>query len=185
MTDKLAAVRDLIARLKDEGIEVVCSGGAARDTYLGREPKDYDFVILNYRDDIAYTAAISEATGISTIVMGENTEGYVPNQDERGLESVFESSLHFGAEKPLQVQFLLYNKTTTKGFDGDPYNAVDQHDCDLNKAWFEDVGGRLVARVHPEFPSPFTGNTNTFTPGIDEPRKSYIRAKFPEFKHTF
>lgn len=189
MTAELQAVQALIQRLKDEGVTVVCCGGAARDYYLGRPPKDYDFVILAYPEVDGFVenfdirAALTTATNHKVRELGNDAE-YVAD-DDRGLEHVFESTLEvdFGL-RDVTVQFLQFTKTKQAYFAGDPQNVVDEFDCDLNKAWFEQQGERLVPRVHTEFPSPFTGNLNQFTPGLDDDRKRYIVGKFPEFKHV-
>jgi len=156
----------------------VCCGGAARDTYLGRKPKDYDFVIIDRHDGIDYMAAISEATGFVCRELGDDEE-YVA--DDRGLDHVYESYLHTGElGGQLTVQFLLYSRSKTKSFKGDPYNVVEDFDCSLNYAWFEEYQGKLLVRVHPEFPSLQFDMPVRHRDG-DENRRNYIRAKFPEF----
>lgn len=169
----------LLTRLRDEGIEAVCCGGAARDAYLGREPKDYDFVILNtdeiQRDDVL--RAIENATGMTARELG-NDEEYVG--DERELEHVYESGILKACGKVLKVQFLQYTLSKTKSFLGDPYNVVEDFDCTLNYAWFEEYNGRLLIRVHPEFPSLQYKVRPVHKDGDDE-RRYYIKHKFPEF----
>lgn len=193
-TLRLAALHDLITRLDiDHGVRVVCVGGAARDTFLGREPKDYDLVVLSptaNEDDLR--SALLEASGAFSIAeLGQHDiENYVNKDDDRGLRNVFELDMPIkaalGSYKPdcITVQVLVFSEAVTQSYANDPYNVVEDHDCDLNKAWLENVGGVLRARVHPEFPSIFTGNTNSFKPGYsDHERKAYMKSKFPEFNH--
>lgn len=197
MTTKLEALQNLIIRLHvDYGIVVVCVGGAARDTYLGREPKDYDLVVLTptgNTDDLR--EQLLQASGAFSIAeLGKHDiEDYVKEDSDRGLRHVFEFNLdvesgvrvEFPLKQPnITVQVLVFSEEVTKRYAHDPYNVVEDHDCDLNKAWFEEVNGKLRARVHPEFPSPFTGNVNNFQPGYNNHvRKTYMQDKFPEYQH--
>jgi hypothetical protein len=177
MTHELEIIWHLIHRLRDVGLTVVCCGGAARDTFLGRKPKDYDFVILKNTSIASVQGTISQCTGNPCYSMREfdDDEGY-ENAQERGLIEVFESKC-----ADLTVQFLLYEDTVVNP--PDPYQIVETFDCDLNRAWFEDIGDRLVARVHGDFPSPFTGNINRFSPGVADDRKALMRQKFPDYIH--
>jgi hypothetical protein len=170
----------LLTRLHDEGIKAVCCGGAARDTYLGREPKDYDFVILNtdeiQRDDVL--RAIENATGMTARELG-NDEEYVG--DGRELEHVYESGIQKDYGKLIPVQFLQYTVGKTRRFQGDPYCVVEDFDNTLNYAWFEEYQGRLLVRVHPEFPSVQYGVKAEQRDKSDPDREQYMKSKFPEF----
>lgn len=195
MRTKLHELNDLILRLHyNHGIEVACVGGAARDTYLGKEPKDYDLVVLSQTGNLdALRDALKEETSAASVAeLGEaDIENYVNEGDDRGLRNVYELRMPIGDpllfniyEDYMTIQVLVFSEEVTKRYAGDPLNVVEDHDCDLNKAWLEPVNGRLVARVHPEFPSPFSGNVNHFQPGYsDHERKRYIASKFREFTH--
>lgn len=190
MTAKLEALHGFIKRMReDHGLDLVCVGGAARDTYLGRTPKDYDLVLLTPSvsavtlapciRDCAYGAELTE--------LGADGEEYTDDDNERGLENVFEFKLAVDlVDDPITVQVLRFNAMKLSQWGGDPYCLVEEHDCDLNKAWFEEMGDRLIPRVHGEFPSPRTGNANQFSSGYSNTvRRDYIRAKFPEFHHIY
>lgn len=174
MSAKLDIVYNLIQRLRDHGINVVCCGGAARDTYLGREPKDYDFVIMNNAEGFDYLTELADVLGGSVQELGDLD--YVENAEDRGLQRVFEGL----ADGFMTVQFLLYTPKKTKSFAGDPYNIVEDFDCTLNYAWFEEYNGKLLVRVHPEFPSIQYGIQPVHRDSTDE-RRVYIKSKFPEF----
>lgn len=183
MSNDLDTVRNLLLALKDEGYEFVCVGGAARDTFLGRTPKDYDCAALKHVPNVDDLKNVLFGLGITSIVElgGEELAEYENGEAEkdRGLEHVLEFSIF-----SVTVQLLMFSESTTKEYGGDPYMLVEDHDCDLNKAWFEEVNGALRVRVHGEFPSPHTGNVNNFRPGYsDHVRKAYISQKFPEFNH--
>ncbi|BAN92339.1 nucleotidyltransferase [Ralstonia phage RSB3] len=186
MSAKLAAVRDFIHRLADYGVIAVCVGGAARDTFLGREPKDFDLVILSQHKYDPLLEWIKACSEYGVRELGSDAESY--QADERELAHVYETGVTYdtSTEKPLvaQVQILVYSDDVTGCWKGNPEDAVEEHDCDLNKAWFEQRNGKLVPRVHYSFPSPYTGNVNTFRSGTSADRISYIKAKFPEFNHT-
>lgn len=183
-TTALDNIRHLIARFADYGVKVAVVGGSARDTFLGRPPKDFDFVFLTYpATDIPLISIIQTITGTPVADLGGNGNGSNGTSDScgdaeaRGLESVWESYY-----EGLQCQFLLYTKERTAAFDGDPWFAVMEHDCDLNKAWFEVHGDRLVARVSDDFPQP--NGINSFRRDTDPQRVAYMKAKFPDFTHV-
>ena len=54
-------VRDLYKALMDGGLPVVLAGGACRDLYHGRTPKDYDFLVLG--SDWLHSGATTFALG--------------------------------------------------------------------------------------------------------------------------
>lgn len=193
MTQALEAVNNLISRLYlDHGIFVACVGGAARDVFLGREPKDYDFVILKHPeyqalyDDMEH--ALAEAIGMYPRDLSGNGNGSEGTSDsngdalERGLEKVWETDSFDGM--PIKFQFLLYTAQKIAQFECDPAKAVYEHDCSLNHGWLaKNLAGGIVARVTDEFPNPATGNKNYFRADTNPERRAYIRNKFPEFNH--
>lgn len=192
MTRDLTNIRDLIARLSDLGIVAVCVGGAARDTFIGQVPKDYDLAILDYpEDETAETlqAAFQDATGASVVYdlreQGNGSEGTSDSHGDgeaRGLHGVYEVR-ECGGEL-LQVQFLVYTRDKMDGFDENPLLVVQQHDCTLNQAWFEEVGGRLMPCVSEAFPTNGNGLPNVFRDvHVNPERKAYIRQKFPLYTH--
>jgi len=176
---ELEAVYNMIQRLRDYGIYVVCCGGAARDYYLGRTPNDYDFVVLNtVHEPETFRRVVELSTNFECRELGDDVE-YV--NEDRNLAYVFESALGVDVDhRDLKVQFLVYTPAKTLTFKGDPHNVVEDFDCSLNYAWFEEHQGRLLVRVHPEFPSIQYGIKPTHRDGCDE-RKLYIQHKFPEF----
>lgn len=177
MTHELSVVFEFIKRGADEGVKLACVGGAARDTFLGKKPKDYDLVIQDYPHGSALVSLLEKIGGCTFNTMGNGVgEEYVYDADDRGLLAVYESS---GFGVPLQI--LLFDNETMKRYE-DPYEIVIEHDCSLNQAWFEEHNGELRARVTDEFPSP--GGTNYINHGkADRHRAGYIKDKFPEFKH--
>lgn len=189
MTNDLATIRNFIERIKDLGLSLVVVGGAARDTYLGIPPKDFDMVVLNADAELdEVMSALAIASGRQPRLLGhEEIAGYQNEEAhrDRGLEYVIDVRLQAEDQfRDLNIQVLMFDTTTTLRYDGDPYNVVVDHDCSLNHAWLEDVGGKLVARVGEEFPSPFTGNFNNFRPGwSNATRQAYIESKYPEYNH--
>lgn len=194
MNAKLETLKGLIDRLKhDHGIRVVCVGGAPRDTYLGHDPKDYDLVVLNVGIAPTYLqACLRDAAGGEPVTeLGATEHEYLDGDNDRGLLHVFEFEVKIDYpstsdmfDTTIKCQALVFSDAKLATYNDDPYMIVEDHDCDLNKAWFEEVNGRLVARVHGDFPSPFTGNTNRFRPMYSETtRRDYMRSKFPEFHH--
>lgn len=190
MSNDLNTLRNFIARLADYGVDVVCVGGAARDTYLGVQPKDYDLAVLTVHQHAGEVIdAMQLASGRQPRLLGhEEIAGYIAGEEghrSRGLLHVIDVRLPCDDQfRDLNIQVLMFDKETTLRYDGDPYNVVVDHDCSLNHAWLEDVQGTLRARVGEEFPSPFTGNFNNFRPWWSNPtRRAYIESKFPEFNH--
>ena len=184
MNTRLCAVNDFLTRMVlDHGILLACVGGAARDTFLGREPKDYDFVFLDTAGKSLSDLAdiIAEVTGTFPASLREQ-EGSAANGAARGLVDVLET--HYSDGLRIQFQYLLYEDHIMKSFGLDAAKAVVHHDCSLNHAWLAKVGTRLVPRVTDEFPNPATGNTNYFAAHVNYERKAYIRSKFPEFNHV-
>lgn len=188
MTEALTAVRDLIDRLKDEGVTAICCGGAARDAYLGRTPKDYDLVIVDCEGNLDFERLLRNVTGSYVYDLSDRggaSEGSTDSTgdaEERGLVQVWETNKLTGLD--VKVQFLLFDEDSMDRWEGDPYCVVAEHDCTLNQAFFEREGDRLVARVTDNFPRP--GGTNFFIGRhVNYARKAYIRSKFPEYHHQF
>lgn len=181
MTTDLEAVDLFITRMyTNHGLLLAVVGGAARDTYLGREPKDYDFVFLNTKTltPMEIHDVLSEELGDVEALGGSGSYGGGSPE----LEYVWESRGFATNFKPFQ--FLLYNDVRTASFAEDAAKAVVLHDCSLNHAWLAKVNGRVLARVSDEFPNPATGNRNFFAADVSYDRKAYIRDKFPEFNHV-
>lgn len=190
MTQALEAVDNLITRLiLDHGIYVACVGGAARDLFLGREPKDYDFVFLNTNDYVpadleVILAEVCQSPVIDLAGNGGGSEGTSDScgdAEERGLVDVWETNRFDGLD--IKFQYLLYTPEKIEHFALDPAKAVVEHDCSLNHAWLAKNNGRIVPRVTDEFPNPATGNKNFFRPDTNVERRAYIRNKFPTFNH--
>lgn len=184
MTYDLASMHELIQTLlTDSHIQAAIVGGAARDTYLGRKPKDFDIVILTPGIDPALLRGVISdyaQDGVLNVLAPERLEDYANDNGDRGLLQVVEFLYD-----DVVVQLIQFTDAKTKQYNGNPQNVVAEHDCDLNRAWFEDVGGRLIVRVSDDFPSPFTGNVNSFTPDwSNAERKAYMQSKFPEFIHV-
>lgn len=192
MTNDLTIVRDLIERLNHAGVYAVCVGGAARDTYMGLKPKDYDLAIIDHKpgDAEALEMIIQDATGAAVVYnlseqgMGSNGTGdSCGDAAARGLDNVFE--VHECADEYIVIQFLVFTAAQMATFECDPQRVVEQHDCTLNQAWFEWVAeGRLVPRVTAAFPTVSNGLPNVFLDGhVNFDRKAYIAEKFPQFTH--
>lgn len=181
-TIALEAVDKFLTRLyADYKIVAACVGGAARDTYLGRTPKDYDFAFLDTggRDRAGVLDALVDIFGGVVDLEGE---GSADSADQRNLLGVWEARCPV-TTAGYPFQFLLYDEETTASFQRNAAHAVVLHDCSLNHAWLAKVNGRIVARVTDEFPNPATGNRNFFAAHTSSQRKLYIRSKFPEFQH--
>lgn len=187
MSEKLEHLQELIGRLGTVGVHVVCVGGAARDLYLGREPKDYDLAV--YRIDPHYgfggmsghaREAVFHIAGNVVTLDPATAEGYCDEAGDRGLVGVYECEY-----KGMTIQVLEFTDDRMELWKGDPYFIVEEHDCTLNFAWLEPspVSGELVPRVHGEFPSPFNGSINEFRNERNLERRMYIQGKFPEFTH--
>ena len=191
MTNELTIIRDLIARLADAGVYAVCAGGAARDAYMGRKPKDYDIAIIDHKpgDAEALEMIIQDATGAAVVYnlreqgMGSNgTSNSDGDATARGLDNVFE--VHECEGEYIVIQFLVFTASKMASFQLDIQTVVELHDCTLNQAWFEEVGGRLVPRVTAAFPTAANGLPNVFRDEhVNFDRKAYIAEKFPQFTH--
>jgi len=160
----LADAQAVLDVLRDSGYAAVIAGGAARDTHLGRTPKDYDIIVLGnplMYDVLASLDYIHEAH-IELFGDGCSMPGVAVN-----LEWVAKVTLHGTVIDVIkQVQYA-----------ATPEQAVEGFDCTLNMAWFS--GDRVV--LHDRFPH--KGDAVELLPLCDNPkvRVAYLSNKFPEF----
>jgi hypothetical protein len=152
---------------------VMC-GGAARDELLGREPKDYDFVLLNDGDKLDVYDMINELNGISGVqVVTVYAKGYDKAQSERFdwcIKAEVWLGLHSGF---VDVDIISLKKPVFT-----PEDVIDTFDFSINHAYigqdFKPVAGK-------HFPQP--GDIIKVLPEAELTgcRTARMRDKFPDY----
>lgn len=176
MTDEL---KQLIARLSDAGLEVVCCGGAARDYLHGIDPKDFDLVVLDTSPLLsdsgpAYVEACRAAgIFIDRVCAGEGSDGH--SDGEQDLSWVVKGNMP-GLGKVDVIKFTGCQLTV--------YDVIDTFDYTLNQAWFEEVRDRMIVRTVTEYPSVAYGMPNAPVCRSHIARLHKLMAAFPEYGHV-
>lgn len=173
-------VRAVTATLSEEGIRVVCCGGAARDAYHFRTPKDFDFVVL-YEPN--YAEPIDD-------VQAEMVEwAFTKNTDFDSIQVM----LNY-AESNLQLHWVVKARWKGVGVDiispksrcATPQEAVGALDTTLNAAWF-DVSTpltlvRTLPGVYPDVQDDIAVRL-MYPFSCNAARIEYLRGKYPQYRY--
>lgn len=155
----------------------VVVGGAARDLYHGRAPKDYDIMLLGSAevDDIIQDLDMVRGS-LRMEVFGDGSsmlpvESLYQGADPERLAWVIKVRLD-----GLDIDIIKYTEDyeTAK-------EAVENFDLSLNMAWIDPSD--FTVKLHPEYP--IAGGLVTILPRCDDPSKrvEYIRHKYPHYHY--
>lgn len=164
--------------LKLAGYDGVIAGGAVRDTFLGREPKDFDIVLYGANSAESVAATIEkyfvwysaiEVCSAEDYILGEEKGANSPSQVTTQLTWVIK--LHLDG---VEIDILEFASQPYS-----PVSVVEGFDCTLNMAWFSDTGEPELHSMFPNKP----GDRVYILPTCDYPiqRTAYLKAKFPEY----
>jgi hypothetical protein len=170
MSESLQTALSIADALRRVGIPCVIAGGAARDIYHGREPKDYDIVVLDDLDVSEVLRQIVEdipGQFRDLEYFGEGTS--MRDCEDANLDWVVKFTRD-GTEFDL-IQFRSLPST--------PQEVVEAFDCTLNMAWLDDEG---AVQTHDLFPLP--GGRVRLRPLCDYPaeRVNYLRGKYEDYE---
>lgn len=156
-------------QLRRAGIACVIAGGAARDTYHSREPKDYDIVVLDDYDVEESLRVIDE-----DVKGTRNLDFFGPGSSMRDCEDV---NLDWVIK--FEVDGVSFDLIQFSNHPNTPIEAVESFDCTLNMVWINEHGG---VETHCLFPAP--GDKIILTDRCDHParRVEYLRSKYPDFE---
>lgn len=171
MTHKLdSRMLDLLTILHVAGYNAVVCGGAARDAYHMREPKDYDICLLDTGEYVWQTKvlALLRGAGIGAVERDCSLLPYDGEEDTR-LDFV----IH-GEYKDLKFDILQYS---------DPKQTIAQQlaafDCTLNMAWFDPENGEVC--VSSQFPATENAQIFPLDRHIEADRVEYLEGKYPQY----
>lgn len=171
--DQKTAVQTVLGLLRDDGYAAYVVGGAARDLHHGREPKDYDILILAEAEIEDVIEVLLERDDIiSAMVAFGDGASMAPAEEAPRAHSRLDWVLKL-AVSGVDIDVLKY----TDDFET-PQEAVENFDLSLNMAWV-DLNGRI--QLHPEYPA--RGELVRLLPRIDFPlvRVPYMAAKYPQY----
>lgn len=156
----------IMGLFEKHGIAAVVAGGAARDTYHGVTPKDYDIVIINNDDTTLarVTAALAERTLQFEDFSGNASMGGSPHlewvlQVEGCVDIIAQTA------RPTSINEVLEN-----------------FDFTLNMAYFERRG---YPKLHERYPA--VGEEVVMLDKCDDPvnRSCYLSKKYPQYVWPF
>lgn len=125
-------VQELLESLRAKGWDVVCAGGAARDTAIfGIEPKDYDIVLLGSSD-----------AEQATLVAALRSAGC------EDIDDYYDEEVAYLADNPGRIEWVVSGSYRGEFFDLIRYTEqpeeieeqVRMFDCNLNFYWFTSDG---------------------------------------------
>jgi len=169
------AVDAVLHVLRDNGVQAVVAGGAARDLYWGRIPKDYDLIIIGEApsvDDLADDLRDQLAANVTPFGNGSSMADV--------------DSIGGGSDRldyVIKVEFNGVHIDVLKHVDDypSPLDAVRNFDFSLNFIWLNDKWEAVPAA---EFPILVDGTVIMGdNPSIDDPhgRVQYLRSKYPQY----
>lgn len=152
----------MAAHFTNMGYNVVCAGGAARDTLHGVRPKDYDFVVM-VGGEMAFEAGQESPYFVQAFV--ENYNDMPSSAISWVLKYDFDG---------LQVDLIKYIDPLTT-----PEEVVEHFDCTLNMVWFDSNG---IVRQHARYPK-FKDEPVYMLPLCDnvDARMAYLSQKYPQY----
>jgi hypothetical protein len=156
----------LVASMSRHGIDAVVAGGAARDTHLGLEPKDYDIIVLGSDD---YAEAVAELLcdqDIQFTTYGVN--------EYSGGPAASHLNWVIKAHTPLGTIDIIQQRSRP----GSPRAAVECFDVSLNMAWFSPDG---TVVLHTDFPQPGGEVKILRTCDFPAARIPYLASKHPGY----
>ena len=171
-------VRKVTETLAKAGIRAVCCGGAARDAYHFVPPKDFDFIVLDGKND----GDLTQATTVGHALDADT--------DYAGVGIM----LSYTDESTMQLQWVI--KAQYKGHVIDiispmqrcttPEDAVRTLDLTLNAAWIDvstaDTLCVTLAGVYPDVSEDFP--VRLMSPqSCTAERVDYIRSKYPQYRY--
>lgn len=162
----MEVVKHLAALMDACGIDGLFCGGSARDTLLGRQPKDFDFVVYG---DMEFEAARNKLDESLFVVKHVYPRAYLPTQRFNWAITVT-----FGH---IEVDIIGWNT-----FPQTPEDVVTNFDFDLNACYF-DENHKAVAHF-PEALRPGHMIQPLYSADLRMERTVYLSLKFPEFDWT-
>lgn len=164
---------------------LVIAGGAARDTILGRVPKDFDLVVIQ---------------GSAECERVEELLEHAVNVIRRKLPEATDIE-QYPTYRDIQGHIAYVVKFSYKGFDFDvieymeymesPEEQCEYFDTTLNMAYFTyetSESDRLVPVAHPRFIQTLRTGKVEVLDSIDndvDKRLKYLQSKYPEFEYPF
>lgn len=124
----------LICKLLAHGVNTVCAGGAARDTVLRREVKDFDLVVIDGSSFADVLVALEDAQGITFV------QTYDPKYEDGQRFDYCAKIVVTIDSKPVHVDVI--------GLKQKPRNAqevIDLFDFSINQAYFDPDGYVVVS----------------------------------------
>lgn len=165
----------LITYFRQRGIELVCCGGAARDTLHNREVKDLGFIII--ANDELCTPSISEIEAHLSKLHGATDVNPIAGYQE-GVESRLDWVVKFeyngfGIDLIKPVANCL-----------DPLSALDTLDMNINQAYFDFRAGTARILTADDYPSIWYNIPVVLKAAdVSRERVQYIQDKFPEYQY--
>lgn len=160
-------VLDLQGNLALNGIQTALAGGAVRDIFHGREPKDYDLTVLNtggnWHYEIDAVAWALKRLGVAY--------GYFDHYEATG-DSVFLGCFKLAGPHPVDIILTCQNFSS-------PEEVACSFDLTLNKYWYD--GGEIR---HADDASHLTGRIEVNNPyRVSSPERiARMAAKYPEYE---
>lgn len=175
-------ITELLESLNDEGLHVVLAGGAARDWYHKRIPKDYDLCDLDagwVGDHDSYEEAASYAKRVL-----ESYPGVVVTKVHHSYRDGSDTRMFFVIKftyYDLEFDYLAYTSCPDT-----PEKQVSQFDTTLNMVWFDHTNGSL------KWLNPFFKNVYLGAPvqplrtldGDTIKRLTYLQGKYPQYQYS-
>lgn len=168
------------ATLAEAGLSVVCCGGAARDAYHFRSPKDFDFIVL-------YDP--TEAEPIDDVQAEMVDWAFTKDTDYGDIEVMLNYD-----ESNLQLHWVV--KAKYKGHRVDiispkrrcatPQDAVRSLDTTLNAAWFDVSTPLTLVRTLPGSYPDVQDNIAVrlmYPFSCTAERIQYLRDKYPQYRY--
>ena len=159
----MSAVKHLAALMDACGIPGLFCGGSARDTLLGRAPKDYDFVVYG---DMEFADARSKLDGSLFVVKHVYPKAYLPTQRFNWAITVT-----FGY---IDVDIIGWNT-----YPETPEDVVSNFDFDINACYFNE--DHEAVALYPEALKPGHLVQPLYRADLRMTRTEYLAQKFPQF----
>lgn len=156
------------------------AGGSARDVWHGREPKDFDLLVLcgdAVTEDVEDLAAHARRAVLEDIPEATDVNAYFTYRDQKAGSIAYCIKFNVDGVAFDLIEHMLCCTT--------PKKQVENFDCTLNMAWFiEDEDGALQVVTHPRFNETVRTGCVRHLSSIDgdiERRWEYLRGKYPEY----
>lgn len=161
--------KQVVDLLRDAGFSCVIAGGSARDTALGREPKDYDILVMGDTDCSEGIYELLMVHEFDVVTYGIDEDNYTAAGEDTPPHLLWVIK----TANVIDLDIIQQRRLPTT-----PEQVVEGFDVSLNMAWFDDAGDVVK---HTEFPEP--GGVITVLRDCDVPpaRVAYLSQKFPGY----